>query len=65
MTAAVAPTAGRSWGRRRGDDCLVVALLVGFGVFFLAYWITSIRTEIVRRRVLSLSARRAMEADHA
>ncbi|MGV9008247.1 heme ABC transporter permease CcmC [Brevundimonas sp.] len=43
----------------------LLIMMAAFGVFFLAYWITSIRTEIVRRRVLSLSARRAMEADHA
>ncbi|WP_374598009.1 heme ABC transporter permease CcmC [Brevundimonas sp.] len=43
----------------------LLIMMAAFGVFFLAYWITSIRTEIVRRRVMSLSARRAMEADHA
>ena len=43
----------------------LLIMMAAFGVFFLAYWITSIRTEIVRRRVASLSARRAMEADHA
>ncbi|PZO05036.1 MAG: heme transporter HemC [Alphaproteobacteria bacterium] len=43
----------------------LLIMMAAFGLFFLAYWITSIRTEIVRRRVLSLSARRAMEADHA
>lgn len=43
----------------------LLIMMAAFGVFFLAYWITSIRTEILRRRVLSLSARRAMEADHA
>ena len=43
----------------------LLIMMAAFGVFFLAYWITSIRTEIVRRRVLSLTARRAMEADHA
>lgn len=42
----------------------LLIMMAAFGVFFLAYWITSIRTEIVRRRVLSLTARRAMEADH-
>lgn len=43
----------------------LLIMMAAFGVFFLAYWITSIRTEIVRRRVMSLSARRAMEADFA
>ncbi|MBJ7447376.1 MAG: cytochrome c biogenesis protein CcsA [Brevundimonas sp.] len=43
----------------------LLIMMAAFGIFFLAYWITSIRTEIVRRRVLSLTARRAMEADHA
>lgn len=42
----------------------LLIMMAAFGVFFLVYWITSIRTEIVRRRVLSLTARRAMEADH-
>ena len=37
-------------------------LMAAYGVFFLAVWITSIRTEIVRRRVLTLRARRAREA---
>ena len=43
----------------------LLIMMAAFGVFFLAYWTTSIRTEIVRRRVASLTARRAMEADHA
>ena len=43
----------------------LLIMMAAFGLFFLAYWITSIRTEIVRRRVVSLSARRAMEADLA
>lgn len=43
----------------------LLIMMAAFGVFFLAYWITSIRTEIVRRRVVSLTARRAMEADFA
>jgi heme exporter protein C len=37
-------------------------MMAAFAVFFLAVWITSIRTEIVRRRVLTLRARRALEA---
>ncbi|HEX8661408.1 MAG TPA: heme ABC transporter permease CcmC [Brevundimonas sp.] len=40
----------------------LLTMMAAYGVFFLAVWITSIRTEIVRRRVLSLRARRAREA---
>ncbi|RZJ02719.1 MAG: heme transporter HemC [Brevundimonas sp.] len=40
----------------------LLTMMSAYGVFFLAIWITSIRTEIVRRRVLSLRARRAQEA---
>ena len=36
--------------------------MAAWGVFFLAVWLTAIRTEIVRRRVLSIRARRALEA---
>lgn len=48
MTAAVAPAAGRSWGRRSGDDWLVVALLVGFGIFFLATVVLPVGTILWR-----------------
>ena len=40
----------------------LLTMMAAYGVFFLAVWITSIRTEIVRRRVLTLRARRAQEA---
>jgi len=40
----------------------LLTMMAAYGVFFLAVWITSIRTEIVRRRVVSLRARRAQEA---
>jgi len=40
----------------------LLTMMAAWGVLFLAVWITSIRTEIVRRRVLGLRARRAMEA---
>ncbi len=36
--------------------------MAAWAIFFLAVWLTAIRTEIVRRRVLSIRARRAMEA---
>jgi heme exporter protein C len=37
-------------------------MMAAWGVLFLAIWLTSIRTEIVRRRVVSIRARRALEA---
>ncbi len=40
----------------------LLTMMAAYGVFFLAIWITSIRTEIVRRRVMNLRARRAQEA---
>ena len=40
----------------------LLTMMAAYGVFFLAVWITSIRTEIVRRRVTTLRARRAQEA---
>jgi len=40
----------------------LLTMMAAYGVFFLAVWITSIRTEIVRRRVLTLRARSAHEA---
>jgi len=47
------------------DPAYLWALLVmmaAYGMLFLALWITAIRTEIVRRRVLARRARAAMEA---
>jgi heme exporter protein C len=43
----------------------LLTMMAAYGVFFLAIWVTGIRTEIVRRRVTALKARRAMEADLA
>jgi heme exporter protein C len=40
----------------------LLTMMAAWGVFFLAVWLTAIRTEIVRRRVLSIRTRRAMEA---
>ncbi len=40
----------------------LLAMMTAYGLFFAAVWLTAIRTEIVRRRVLSIRARRAMEA---
>lgn len=40
----------------------LLLMMAAYGVLFLAIWVTSIRTEIVRRRVLSIRARRAQEA---
>ena len=40
----------------------LLIMMAAYLVFFLAVWITAIRTEIVRRRVLSLRARKALEA---
>jgi heme exporter protein C len=37
-------------------------MLAAYGVLFLALWLTAIRTEIRRRRVISLRARKALEA---
>ena len=47
------------------DPAYLRALLVmmaAYGMLFLALWITAIRTEIVRRRVLTRRARMALEA---
>jgi heme exporter protein C len=43
----------------------LLTMMAAYGVLFLALWLTDIRTEITRRRVVGLRARRAMEADHA
>ncbi len=40
----------------------LLTMMAAWGVLFLAIWLTSIRAEIVRRRVLSIRARRALEA---
>lgn len=40
----------------------LLLMMAAWGVLFLAIWLTSIRTEIVRRRVVSIRARRALEA---
>jgi len=39
-----------------------LTMLAAYGVSFAALWLTAIRTEIRRRRVLSLRARKALEA---
>src|SRR5690606_9177595 len=40
----------------------LLTMMAAYGLFFLAVWLTAIRTEIVRRRVLAIRARRALEA---
>ncbi|HEY0104284.1 MAG TPA: heme ABC transporter permease CcmC [Brevundimonas sp.] len=40
----------------------LLTMMAAYGMLFLAVWVTSIRAEIVRRRVLSIRARRALEA---
>jgi heme exporter protein C len=37
-------------------------MMTAYAALFLALWLTAIRTEIVRRRVMNLRARKAMEA---
>ena len=37
-------------------------MLAAYGVLFSALWLTAIRTEVRRRRVLTLRARKALEA---
>jgi heme exporter protein C len=39
-----------------------LTMLAAYGALFGALWLTAIRTEIRRRRVVSLRARRALEA---
>jgi len=39
-----------------------LTMLAAYGVLFAALWLTAIRTEIRRRRVLTLRARKALEA---
>lgn len=40
----------------------LLTMMAAYGALFLAIWLSSIRTEIVRRRVMTLRARRALEA---
>ena len=40
----------------------LLTMMAAYGVLFLAVWLTSIRTEITRRRVQTLRARQALEA---
>jgi heme exporter protein C len=40
----------------------LLTMMAAYAALFLAVWLTSIRTEIVRRRVVSLRARAALEA---
>lgn len=40
----------------------LLTMMAAYGVLFLALWITAIRTEIVRRRVVARRARMALEA---
>lgn len=40
----------------------LLTMMAAYGVLFLALWLTAIRTEIVRRRAVSIRARRALEA---
>ncbi|MBU1346778.1 MAG: heme ABC transporter permease [Alphaproteobacteria bacterium] len=40
----------------------LLTMMAAYGALFLAIWLTSIRTEIVRRRVQTLRARRVLEA---
>ena len=40
----------------------LLVMMAGYGVLFVALWLTAIRTEIARRRVLSIRARKALEA---
>ena len=40
----------------------LLVMMAAYGVLFLSLWLTAIRTEVRRRRVQSLRARRALEA---
>ena len=40
----------------------LLIMMAAWGALFLAIWVTAIRTEIVRRRVVSIRARKALEA---
>lgn len=54
----------RAGGPSMGEGMLapLLTMMAAYGVLFLALWLTAIRTEIVRRRVLTIRARRAQEA---
>lgn len=40
----------------------LLTMMAAYGLLFLALWLTAIRTEIVRRRVVAIRARKALEA---
>jgi len=40
----------------------LLIMMAAYGVLFLAIWLTDIRSEIVRRRIMTLRARSALEA---
>ncbi len=40
----------------------LLTMMAAYGMLFLAVWLTSIRTEVTRRRVQTLRARQALEA---
>ncbi|MEY3293445.1 MAG: hypothetical protein RJB12_1216 [Pseudomonadota bacterium] len=40
----------------------LLIMMAAWGVLFLDIWLTAIRTEVVRRRVVSIRARKALEA---
>jgi heme exporter protein C len=40
----------------------LLTMMAAYFVLFLAIWLTSVRTEIVRRRVVAIRARKALEA---
>ena len=40
----------------------LLVMMAAYGLLFLAVWLTDIRSEIVRRRIMTLRARRAREA---
>jgi len=40
----------------------LLTMMAAYGALFLALWLTAIRTEIVRRRVVAIRARKAQEA---
>ena len=54
----------RADGPSMGPEFLapLLTMMAAYGVLFAAIWLTAIRTEVVRRRVLSLRARAALEA---
>jgi heme exporter protein C len=54
----------RAGGPSLAEGMLVplLTMMAAYAVLFLALWLTAIRTEITRRRVLAIRARRALEA---